>query len=297
MPMSRLLVGTFVMSWPPTTTRPASASSSPASSRSAVVLPQPDGPSSATSSPGAMGRSSPSRARTAPKLRRRSVRRTATPGGAVVRRIAAVGGHVSSPCERRRGGRCRRRTGEQQHEREHQRGKRHGDRDRGVALAEQVDRDLQVVAVEQAGDGELAEDQRHRQERRRAGRRCGCWAARPATSRWTSSRRGSGPPRRACDVDRATARRRARGRRRGAPGRRTRSDSADGGAAEEVGHPGVDRRQADHQHDRRNGQRQQADELDRATQPGQPQPHPGHRRDEQEEHDRDGEHGQPEPRR
>ena len=51
--MSRLLAGRRVTSLPPTTTRPPSASSRPASSRSAVVLPQPDGPSSATSSPGA----------------------------------------------------------------------------------------------------------------------------------------------------------------------------------------------------------------------------------------------------
>ena len=44
---------------------PESGSSSPASERSAVVLPQPDGPSSATISPGAISSVSPSRAWTA----------------------------------------------------------------------------------------------------------------------------------------------------------------------------------------------------------------------------------------
>ena len=54
MPMSRLLAGTSVMSLPSTRTRPPSRRSRPASTRSAVVLPQPEGPSSATSSPGAI---------------------------------------------------------------------------------------------------------------------------------------------------------------------------------------------------------------------------------------------------
>ena len=54
MPMSRLAAGTAEMSLPSISTSPASANSKPATIRSAVVLPQPDGPSSATSSPGAM---------------------------------------------------------------------------------------------------------------------------------------------------------------------------------------------------------------------------------------------------
>ena len=44
MPMSRLLAGTLVTSTPPTDTVPDVASSRPARIRSAVVLPQPDGP-------------------------------------------------------------------------------------------------------------------------------------------------------------------------------------------------------------------------------------------------------------
>ncbi|CDP87620.1 hypothetical protein BN975_03473 [Mycolicibacterium farcinogenes] len=66
MPMSRLLAGTALISRPPTSTVPAVASSSPARMRSAVVLPHPEGPSRATSSPGAMDRLSPSSALTLP---------------------------------------------------------------------------------------------------------------------------------------------------------------------------------------------------------------------------------------
>ena len=51
-PMSLWLAGTLVKSLPSTITFPESAKSKPASKRRAVVLPQPDGPSNATSSPG-----------------------------------------------------------------------------------------------------------------------------------------------------------------------------------------------------------------------------------------------------
>src|SRR5258707_4706079 len=78
MPMSRLLAGSRVMSAPATVIWPASASSSPASSRSVVVLPQPDGPSKATSSPACTVRSSPSRATTRPYLRLSPSIRTST---------------------------------------------------------------------------------------------------------------------------------------------------------------------------------------------------------------------------
>ena len=75
MPMSRLFAGTSVTSCRPTRTCPESTSSRPASARSAVVLPQPDGPSSATSSPGSMSSDSPSSAFTGPNQRCRSTRR------------------------------------------------------------------------------------------------------------------------------------------------------------------------------------------------------------------------------
>ena len=57
-----LVAGMRVMSLPSTRIRPESSSSSPASARSAVVFPQPEGPSRATSSPGAISSDSPSSA-------------------------------------------------------------------------------------------------------------------------------------------------------------------------------------------------------------------------------------------
>ena len=52
MPMSRLCTGMSVTSSPPTKMRPSSGSSKPAIMRNVVVLPQPEGPSSAKNSPG-----------------------------------------------------------------------------------------------------------------------------------------------------------------------------------------------------------------------------------------------------
>ncbi|KQT94231.1 hypothetical protein ASG49_04850 [Marmoricola sp. Leaf446] len=51
---------------PPTPTTPASECSRPATSRSSVDLPQPEGPTTVTTSPGATSRSSPRTASTAP---------------------------------------------------------------------------------------------------------------------------------------------------------------------------------------------------------------------------------------
>ena len=56
MPMSRLLTGVDATSTPSIRIEPPLICSRPASDRSAVVLPQPDGPSRATNSPGAMVR-------------------------------------------------------------------------------------------------------------------------------------------------------------------------------------------------------------------------------------------------
>ena len=58
-PKPRFSVGDPVMSEPPTCTRPASGRSKPARIRSAVVFPQPDGPSRQTNSPGDIVRSKP----------------------------------------------------------------------------------------------------------------------------------------------------------------------------------------------------------------------------------------------
>ena len=66
MPMSRRFAGVRCRSTPATDTVPDVASSNPATIRSAVVFPHPDGPSSATSSPGRMCRVRPSSARVSP---------------------------------------------------------------------------------------------------------------------------------------------------------------------------------------------------------------------------------------
>src|SRR6185436_7135350 len=62
MAMSRFFGGSYVTSRPPMSTPPSSTSSSPASMRSAVVFPEPDGPTRTTNSPSAMWRSSASTA-------------------------------------------------------------------------------------------------------------------------------------------------------------------------------------------------------------------------------------------
>src|ERR1700685_2339816 len=98
MPMSRLAAGIRETSLPSTVTEPESAASKPARMRSAVVLPQPDGPSSATSSPGAISSDRPARARTAPKWRVRGGRGTgAAPS-------AGPAGAPAAPKGRRRPG-------------------------------------------------------------------------------------------------------------------------------------------------------------------------------------------------
>src|SRR5687767_11689220 len=80
----RLRVGTSLRSRPPITIRPPLCDSSPAMIRSNVVLPQPDGPSSATNSPSATWNVISSKARTAPKsLRTRSIWMSAMDASAV----------------------------------------------------------------------------------------------------------------------------------------------------------------------------------------------------------------------
>ncbi len=63
---SRSAAERWVTSSPPMLIRPALGSSSPAISRSVLVLPQPDGPSSVTSVPGAISRLTSSTAVTGP---------------------------------------------------------------------------------------------------------------------------------------------------------------------------------------------------------------------------------------
>jgi hypothetical protein len=70
MPMLRLCGGVRVMSAFDTITAPESANSKPAAMRRAVVLPQPDGPSSEMSSPCLTSRSSLSSATVGPNVLR-----------------------------------------------------------------------------------------------------------------------------------------------------------------------------------------------------------------------------------
>ena len=176
MPMSRRLAGVSVMSRSPTRTRPESSRSRPASERSAVVLPQPEGPSSATSSPGrqierqAIERAAPRRtggaARPAARGRRRAAGLRGAGHGRGRARKRRLQGHSSATRTRARAALVDERQEEQQPRGQQQGGQRDRDRDAGIALAEQVDHHLQGVEVEERGDRELAEHERHRDQRR-----------------------------------------------------------------------------------------------------------------------------------
>src|SRR5918996_5684851 len=75
---------------PPISTSPSVASSSPATVRSSVVLPQPDGPSRTRYSPSLVARSTPSTARTSPPRNclTRPLSSTASATAAPLRRAA-----------------------------------------------------------------------------------------------------------------------------------------------------------------------------------------------------------------
>ena len=95
--------GSIVTSSPSSRTRPASARTVPASTRSAVVFPEPFGPTSATTRPGSSSRSNPSRAWTPPKrfaAPRTSSARARDRGR---RRRSRAGAHAR-PQPRRQGG-------------------------------------------------------------------------------------------------------------------------------------------------------------------------------------------------
>src|SRR5262245_60535790 len=69
MPMSRRCAGRRSMRLSPNRIAPPSSSQKPAIMRSRVVLPQPEGPNRVKNSPSPTSRSTPSTARTLPKLR------------------------------------------------------------------------------------------------------------------------------------------------------------------------------------------------------------------------------------
>ena len=157
----------------------------------------------------------------------------------------------------------------------------------GVALAEQVDDDLDRVVVEQRADRELAEHERDRDDRRREDRAADVGDddlrddARPAgtqAARRLGKRRHVDRPQAGVD---------------GAVDEREHEDDVDEheGQRRSGGVPTddrVDRRDPDHEHDRGDRQRQQAEELDGPLHPRHLEIGPGHRRDEQEEHPEDG---------
>src|SRR2546429_5007348 len=191
MPMSRLAAGTGEMSLPSTVTVPLSAISNPARIRSAVVLPQPDGPSSATSSPGAISSDRPFSARTAPNDLLTSRRLTgapplaARPGTpAAVAEVMLVASTVppalpagvppgdGSQVDLGAAGTARPpaadRADQQQEEPGHeQRQQRRGGRDRAAGLVEGHDPDRERLVQVEAGHGELAEHERDGEHRGR----------------------------------------------------------------------------------------------------------------------------------
>ena len=215
MPMSRRSAGMPETSLPSTVTAPVSAVSKPARMRSAVVLPQPDGPSSATSSPGRDVQRRPSsalgRAEGAGQVlqrRRWRHRRLRRPPAAAGRSRVFVGHEVlpslgwdaanrlTSP---RAGAAapagCQHRDDQQEqpgHEQGQQRG---GDRDRRAGLVEVDDPDRERLVQVEAGHRVLAQDQGDGQHGGREHRGAAGWAARPATA-WSPSRpRASWTPR------------------------------------------------------------------------------------------------------
>src|SRR4051794_17125534 len=91
--------GTRAMSWPSISIRPEPGASKPASMRSSVVFPQPDGPSSAKNSPRRMSSETPSTAWTSPYRLVTSMMRTmgAGPGGRGRRTRSRPPSTVSTP--------------------------------------------------------------------------------------------------------------------------------------------------------------------------------------------------------
>ena len=236
MPMSRRLAGMSVMSRPSSRTRPESSRSSPASERSAVVLPQPEGPSSATSSPGARSSDRPSSALTSPNRRRSSTSWTRTPARDGLAPATAAGGARASGC-RLIGPLTRtlarplwsmndsrnRSAGRQQ-----QRCERDRDRDARIALAEQVDHDLQGLEVQERRDRELAQHQGDRDQRCRHDRAHDVGHDDPPDHAEPGAAEAAAGLGEGDEVERRRDRRPAPGRRTAAPGRRRRRSSVFG---------------------------------------------------------------------
>src|ERR1700728_1081853 len=171
MPMSRRWDGIRDWSTPSTTIRPESTVSSPARTRRAVVLPHPDGPSRATSSPGASVRVNPSRAWVAPKRRRRPVSSTVAPAfsvaGIACRAVVVMSGTPSGLGHPSDAPDIERRDHHEDDPGDHQRQQRYGGRYMAVILRELLDPHRDGLVEVQTGHGELAEHEGDGQHRGR----------------------------------------------------------------------------------------------------------------------------------
>src|SRR5256885_5512149 len=161
--MSRLLGAVFVTSLPATTMRPWSGRSKPATSRSAVVLPQPDGPRSDRNSPSPSEMSIPFSALTVPKSRwrfwssRYPISAPSARSSEDTPRAAALASHEQE-----------REHGEPREAEAHQRQRRRGV---GLRLVDVLQEDRERVERREVRDRELAEHDRERQEGRADRRR------------------------------------------------------------------------------------------------------------------------------
>ena len=212
MPMSRLFGETRVTSLPSTTIAPASGRSKPATSRSAVVLPQPDGPSSERNSPWPSSTSMP--------VERRRRRRSARCRFWSSRYAISVAPPMS---DGRRAPRLRPMKSRQSIAAQvmpklisvTRRGRI------GLRLVDVLDVDRERVERREVRDRELAHHDREGEERARERRRADVREDHLERASSASSRRGSATPRSACARRSRGSRRRARRTCTGRRGSRT----------------------------------------------------------------------------
>src|SRR5581483_3966459 len=270
-PMSRLFGDTCVTSRPSTTTRPSSGRSKPATMRSAVVLPQPDGPSSERNSPSPSLISIPSSAFTVPKSRWRFwSSRNATI-------VLPRRGDDRAPCAS---------LAADEEERQHRRPRypEAEQRERAgreaLRLVDELDEDGERLEGGEVRDRELAHDDREGQER-------------PCERRGADVREDHLHERRR--PARAEALR-GLGQRMHVDGAEARVEREDHvGAREEaprlrvepVGRALEEAEEADDHDDRRHDERDQREERDHRPELRQLQMHPVDRRHEEEQRDHD----------
>ena len=200
MPMSRLFAGTWVTSALSTNTLPASGRSKPPRIRSAVVLPQPEGPSRATSSPDLSISEVEASGADADRHRAGYV--------ALARLLDYESNHQITRTDvapRRRGEEGEH---EQQQEDEQQadQRQRHRDPRRVVLRANWIISTGKVsVAAGSVCDHDLAEAQRDRQEDARQARPSGRWEGSPARALRTRRAEVAGRVDEGVEIDRSDA--------------------------------------------------------------------------------------------